>query len=94
MPVFFSGHKNVPLSKGREGETGGRGRKKRPHLAHAAVNNEIHAVDEAALIAGQEDNGVRLLNRLAEAAGRHVHQAPLPLGLVVAQPVLQQWRAV
>lgn len=48
------------------------------------------AVDEAGLVAGQEDDGVGLLNGLAEAAGGEVHLAAVALGLVVTEPVLEE----
>lgn len=57
---------------------------------HTAINHKVRAVDEAALIASQEENGLSLLNRLAEAAGREVDFAAVTLGLVVAKPVLEE----
>lgn len=48
------------------------------------------SVDEARLVRGQEQHGLRLLDGLAKAAGGEVDLAPQPFGDVVAEPVLQQ----
>ena len=58
------------------------------YLAQSTVNNKVGAVDEAALITGQEENGLSLLNSLAEPTAGEMHLAAEPLGVVVAQPVL------
>lgn len=63
------------------------------HPRHAAVDDEVGAVDEAALVAGEEEDGVRLLDGFAEAAGGEVDLAAVPLGGVVAEPVLEEGRA-
>lgn len=47
-------------------------------------------IDEAALVTGQEDDSLGLLDGLAEPAGGEVDLAAQTLGLVVAEPVLQQ----
>lgn len=57
---------------------------------HAAVNHEIRAVDEAALVAGKEKHCLSLLNSFTEAASREVDFAAVTLGLVVAEPVLKE----
>ena len=57
---------------------------------HAAVDDEVGPVDEAALVAGEEEDGVRLLDGLAEAAGGKVDFAAVALGGVVAEPVLEE----
>ena len=59
-------------------------------LGHAAIDDEIRAVDKACLVAGQEENSLRLLDGLAEAAAGKVHFAAMPLLGVVAEPVLQE----
>lgn len=63
------------------------------HPRHAAVDDEVGPVDEAALVAGEEQDGVGLLDSFAEAAGGEVDLAAVPLGGVVAEPVLQEGRA-
>ena len=60
---------------------------------HSTVNHKVAAVDKAALVAGQEDDRVRLLDGLAESARGEVHLATEALGLVVAEPVLQKGSA-
>ena len=59
-------------------------------LGHAAVNNEIAAVDEASLVGSQEQNSLCLLNSLAEATRGEVDLTPVTLGLVVSKPVLEK----
>lgn len=49
-------------------------------LGHASVDNEIGAVDKAALIAGEEQDGLSLLDGLPEAAGGKVDFAAVTLG--------------
>jgi hypothetical protein len=61
---------------------------------HSAVNNKIGSVHEAALVAGKEENCLGLLDSFAETAGREVDFAAVTLGLVVAEPVLEQRGAV
>lgn len=60
------------------------------YLGHTTVNNKVSAVDEAALIAGQEDNGMRLLNGLTETSSGEVNLTALTLGLIITQPVLEK----
>lgn len=64
------------------------------HPRHAPIDHEVGPVHEAALVAGEEEHGLGLLDGLAEAAGREVDLAAVPLGRVVAEPVLQEGRAV
>lgn len=59
------------------------------HLCHTTVNNKVCAVDEAALIAGQEQNGLGLFDRFSKSAGREMNLASMTLGLIVAEPVLE-----
>ena len=60
------------------------------YLGHTAVNNKVSAVDEAALITGQEYNGMCLLNGLTETTSGEVNLTALTLGLVIAQPILEK----
>lgn len=64
------------------------------NLAHSTVNNKVSSVDEAALVAGEEDDSVGLLDGLTETAGREVNLATETLGLVIAQPVLKKGGAI
>lgn len=64
------------------------------YLAQTTVDKEISAVDEAALITGQEHNSMGLLNSLAEATTREVNLTTEALGVVVAEPILEEWCAV
>ena len=59
-------------------------------LRHSAVDDKVRAVDEAALVAGQEEHGLRLFDGLAEAAAGEVDFAAVALLGVVAEPVLEQ----
>jgi hypothetical protein len=65
-------------------------------LGHATVNDKVAAVDKAGLVGSQEQDGLRLLDGLAETARGEVDLTPVALGLVVSEPVLQQrsveWR--
>ena len=60
------------------------------HLAHAAINDEIGAVDKTALIAGEEEYRLGLLDCFAEAASWKVQFAALSLGYIIAEPVLEK----
>ena len=60
------------------------------YLAQTTVNKEVGAIDEAALVAGKEDNGVGLLDGLTEATGGEVNFTTEPLGLVLTEPVLEE----
>lgn len=59
-------------------------------LGHTAIDDEIRAIDEARLVAGQEENSLGLLDGLAEAAAGEVHFAAVTLLGVVTEPVLQE----
>lgn len=63
-------------------------------LSHSAVNDKVRAVDEAALVASQEEDCLRLLDSLAETAAGEVDFAAVALLNVVAEPVLEQGCAV
>ena len=60
------------------------------YLGHATIDNKVGAVDEAALIAGQEDDSVCLLNSLTEPSSREVDFTTVTLGLIITQPVLEE----
>ena len=68
------------------------GRTLRGHirLGQTTIDDKVSRVDEAALIASQEDNGVGLLNGLSETTGREVNLATEALLLVITEPVLQK----
>jgi hypothetical protein len=59
-------------------------------LGHSAVNDEVRTVDEATLIASQEEDCLRLLNSLAETAAGEVDFAAVALLNIVTEPVLEQ----
>ena len=60
------------------------------NLGHSAINDEVGAVDEAALVAGKEHNSMRLLDGFAKATRGKMNLATMTLDLIVTQPVLQQ----
>lgn len=64
------------------------------HLGHATIDHEIGTVDEAALVAGQEQHRLGLLDGLSEASGGEMHFASMSLRLVISKPVLQEWGTV
>jgi hypothetical protein len=61
---------------------------------HTAVDHEVGTVDEAALVAGEEENTLCLLNSLTKATRGEVDFAAVALGCVVTEPVLQKRGAV
>lgn len=64
------------------------------YLGQSSVDDEIGSVDEAALIASKENDGVRLLDGLAKTTRGEVNFAPEALGLVVTKPVLKERSAI
>lgn len=62
----------------------------RTHLSHSTIHHKVSSIHKAALVAGQEDHSMGLLNSLAEATGGEVHFAAETLRLVITQPVLQK----
>lgn len=64
------------------------------YLGHSTINNEVGSVDEAALVASEEDDGMSLLNCLAEPTSREVDLAAVALRLVITQPILQKRGAI
>lgn len=85
--VFQAGKENQQKSSKENGDV-------KTHLGHAAINDEIGPVHKTALIASEEDNGLGLLDGFAEAASWKMHFAALSLGYIVAEPVLEERRAV
>ncbi len=61
---------------------------------HTTIDDEISAANEAALIAGEEEDTLGLLDSLTEATSREMDFAAVTLGCVVAEPILQKWCAV
>jgi hypothetical protein len=64
------------------------------YLGQPSVDDHVVGIDEAALVAGEEEYGLCLLDGLAESAAREVDLAAVALGLVVAEPVLEEWCAL
>jgi hypothetical protein len=60
---------------------------------HTAIDHKVGAVDEAALVAGKEENRLSLLNGLAEATSGEMDFTAVALCLVVAKPVLEEGSA-
>lgn len=73
---------------------GGRTLRSHIRLGQTTVDDEISGIDEAALIASQEDDSVGLFDGLSEATGREVDLATEALLLVITEPVLQKGSAV
>lgn len=71
------------------------GRALRSHigLSKTTVDDKVSGVDEATLVARQEDDCVGLLNRFTETARGEVNLATETLLLIITQPVLQKWCA-
>lgn len=68
------------------------GRTLRGHirLGQTTIDDKVSRVDEAALIASQEDDGVGLFNGFSETTSGEVDLATEALLLVVTEPVLQK----
>lgn len=60
------------------------------YLSHAAINNEVLAIHEAAFITSEEQDSVGLLDSLAKAASGKVDLAAMAFCCVITQPVLQE----
>jgi hypothetical protein len=61
---------------------------------HTTIDDEVGTVDEATLIAGEEEDTLCLLNSFTKATGGEVNFAAVALGCVVTEPVLQKRCAV
>ena len=61
---------------------------------HTTVDDKVGTIDEAALIAGEEENTLGLLDGLTEPAGGEVHLTTESFGLIITQPVLQKRCAI
>lgn len=57
-------------------------------LGQTAINNKVMCINETALVAGEENCGLRLLDSLAESTSGEVDFAAESLGLVVAEELL------
>lgn len=79
-----------PLSGVVLGRLSGRAGGRCVALGHSAIYNEVRAVDEAGLVAGQEENGLSLLNGLTKTAAGEVDLTAVALLLVVTEPVLKE----
>lgn len=62
-------------------------------LGHTTVDDKVCAVDETALVAGQEENCLRLLNGFAKATAGEVDFAAVALLGVITEPVLEKGSA-
>lgn len=62
----------------------------RPYLCHASIDDKVGAVDEAAFVTGEKDDGVSLLDGFPEAAARKVDLTPVALFFVISEPVLEE----
>jgi hypothetical protein len=76
------------------GRLEGRSSRRSVALGHAAVNDEVSSIDEAALVASKEEDTLSLLNGLAKTTSREVNFATVALLLVVTEPVLKERGAV
>ena len=59
-------------------------------LSHTTIDNEVCAIDEAALVAGQEKHCLGLLDCLTKAACGEVNLAAVALLSIVTEPVLEE----
>jgi hypothetical protein len=57
---------------------------------HTAIDNEIRAVDKAALVASKEQDRLCLLDSLTKTTAREVDFTAVALGRIVAKPVLKE----
>jgi hypothetical protein len=60
---------------------------------HTTVDNKVCTIDETALVASEEENGLSLLNGFAEATSREVDFTTGSLNCVVTKPILQKGSA-
>lgn len=66
-------------------------KRKYTYLRHTPINDEIGTIDKRTLITRQKHHGVRDFNGFAEPTSGEMDFAPMTLGNVVAEPVLQEW---
>lgn len=62
-------------------------------LGHTAIDNEVRTVDEAALIAGKEEDRLGLLDSFAKATSREMDLTAVALRSIVTEPVLKEGSA-
>ena len=60
------------------------------YLSHAAIDNEVLAIHEAAFITGEEQDSVGLFDSLAKPSSWEVDLAAMAFCCIIAQPVLQE----
>lgn len=60
------------------------------YLAHPPIHDKVTPIDKAALVTGEEDDRIRLLDGLPEPARGEVNLTAETLGLVITQPVLEK----
>jgi len=58
------------------------------YLSQSSIDNKIRSIDEAALVAREEQHSLSLLDGFAETPTREVNFTAMALRLVVAKPVL------
>ena len=61
-----------------------RGETTSTYLSHAAIDNEVLAIHEAAFITGEEEDSVGLFDSLAKPSSREVDLAAMAFCCVVA----------
>lgn len=60
------------------------------YLGHTAINNKVSAINEAALIASQEEDSLSLLNSLSESSTGEMDLSSQALGSIITQPILKE----
>jgi hypothetical protein len=83
-------HRRPDLSGVVLGCLGGGAGRRCVALGHTAINDKVCTVDEAALVAGQEQNRLSLLDSFTEATSGEVDLAAVTLLSVVTEPVLEE----
>lgn len=63
-------------------------------FSHPSIYDEVGSVDKAALVTGEEENGLCLLNSFAPTTGGKVNLTTLALLDIVSKPVLEERRTV
>ena len=66
------------------------GRVVKTYLSHTAIDNKVRTVDEAALVAREEEYCLSLLNSFSETPGREVNLATVTLSCIVSEPILEK----
>lgn len=63
------------------------------HLSHTAINHLVMPIHKAALVTRKPQYSLSLFDRFTEAARRKMDLTTITFGGVVAEPVLEEWRA-